>query len=105
LNVFIGSKSTHCFDIINFISECFAAGVDVKKLQLWVGHVDIGTTLNIYTKLSREVINDGNEMNHFYGSQTCKEEKQNLLTTVFNPLPALENKALLYDFIVLKLYC
>ncbi len=61
--------STHCFRY-NFISECYAAGVDVKKLQLWVGHVDIGTTLNIYTKLSREVINDGNEMNHFYGSQT-----------------------------------
>lgn len=61
--------STHCFRY-NFISECYTAGVDIKKLQLWVGHVDIGTTLNIYSKLSREVINDGNEMNHFYGSQT-----------------------------------
>jgi site-specific recombinase XerD len=61
--------TTHCFRH-NFISECYTAGVDVKKLQKWVGHTDIGTTLNIYTELSREVIENASEMNEYYGSQT-----------------------------------
>jgi hypothetical protein len=37
---------------------------------MWVGHVDISTTLNIYTKLARETIQDGSEMDKYYGSQT-----------------------------------
>lgn len=60
--------TTHCFRY-NFITECYTAGVDVKKLQMWVGHTDISTTLNIYTKLARETIQDGSEMDKFYGSQ------------------------------------
>lgn len=55
----------------NFISECYIAGVSVKKLQQWVGHTDISTTLNIYTHLDKDTIKDGSEMNSYYsGSQT-----------------------------------
>lgn len=68
--------SAHCFRH-NFISECYMAGVDVKKLQQWVGHVDISTTLNVYTKLSQEVIQDSSEIDMYYGSQTeVKRKKQ-----------------------------
>ncbi len=66
--------STHCFRY-NFITECYTAGIDVKKLQMWVGHTDISTTLNIYTKLARETIQDGSEMDKFYGSQTEVKQK------------------------------
>lgn len=66
----------HCFRH-NFISECYMAGVDVKKLQAWVGHTDISTTLNIYTKLNKDFINNADEINKYYGSQTeVKSKKQ-----------------------------
>jgi site-specific recombinase XerD len=71
----------HCFRY-NFISECYAAGVDVKKVQAWVGHDDVSTTLNIYTKLSKEEIADGDIMNKFYGSQTEVKAKSRKLKTV-----------------------
>lgn len=58
----------HCFRH-NFISECYSAGVDVKKLQKWVGHSDISTTLNIYTHLAQEELENADELNKFYGSQ------------------------------------
>lgn len=51
----------------NFISECYQAGVDVKKLQQWVGHADIRTTLNTYTHLEKGYVQDGEEMNEYYG--------------------------------------
>lgn len=64
----------------NFISECYMAGVSVKKLQQWVGHTDISTTLNIYTHLDRDTVKDGSEMNSYYsGSQT---EVKPLLTQI-----------------------
>lgn len=50
----------------NFISESYMAGVNVKKLQQWVGHSDISTTLNIYTHLSNESLMDGEELNEYY---------------------------------------
>lgn len=53
----------------NFISECYRAGIDIKKVQSWVGHADIQTTLNIYTHLEKETIQNGEDMNYFYGSQ------------------------------------
>ena len=49
-----------------FITECYQAGVGVKKLQLWVGHTDIKTTLNIYTHLEQQVLFDCSEMNRYY---------------------------------------
>jgi integrase len=58
----------HCFRH-NFISECYKAKVDVKKLQKWVGHTDISTTLNIYTSLEKEDIESANELNEYYNSQ------------------------------------
>lgn len=61
--------SFHCFRH-NFITECYFAGVDVKKLQCWVGHSDISTTLNIYTHLEQEMVKNGSEMNEYYGSQS-----------------------------------
>ena len=60
----------------NFISECYKAGIDIKKVQTWVGHSDIQTTLNIYTHLEKEVVQNGSDMDEFYGSQ--KEVKQKL---------------------------
>lgn len=63
----------HCFRH-NFISECYSAKIDVKKTQSWVGHDDVGTTLNIYTKLSRQEIQDGSLMDFYYESQ--KQVKQ-----------------------------
>lgn len=53
----------------NFISECYRAGIDIKKVQSWVGHADIQTTLNIYTHLEKEVVQDGSDMDNFYDSQ------------------------------------
>jgi len=71
----IGSDITmHCFRH-NFISECYSAKVDIKKVQAWVGHDDVSTTLNIYAKLSKQEVQDGTVMDDFYGSQT--EVKQN----------------------------
>lgn len=60
--------SMHCFRH-NFISECYKAGVDIKKLQKWVGHNDIKTTLNTYTKLEKEDIENADELNEFFSSQ------------------------------------
>lgn len=61
-----------------FISECYDAGIDVKKVQYWVGHSDIKTTLDVYTHLSDENKIDGTQMNNFYGSQTeVKKNKTN----------------------------
>ena len=59
----------------NFISECYKAGIDIKKVQTWVGHADIQTTLNIYTHLEKEVVQDGSDMNEFYGSQAEVKSK------------------------------
>jgi site-specific recombinase XerD len=71
----------HCFRH-NFISECYAAGVDIKKVQAWVGHDDVGTTLNIYTKLSKEEVCDGSVLNQYYGSQTeVKSQRKNSKTS------------------------
>lgn len=53
----------------NFISECYKAGIEIKKVQSWVGHSDIQTTLNIYTHLEKDIIKDGRDMNDFYDSQ------------------------------------
>lgn len=53
----------------NFISECYNAKVDLKKLQKWIGHANISTTLNIYTHLSNEEIEKSEEMNDYYTSQ------------------------------------
>lgn len=64
----------HCFRH-NFISECYKAKVDVKKLQKWVGHTDITTTLNIYTQLEKEEIENANELNAFYNSQNAVKRK------------------------------
>jgi integrase len=60
----------------NFISECYKAGIDIKKVQTWVGHADIQTTLNIYTHLEKDIVQDGSDLDNFYGSQT--EVKRNL---------------------------
>lgn len=64
-----------------FISECYAAGIDVLRLQQWVGHSDISTTLGIYTHLEKEVIESSEDMNYYYsdgrksnGSQNIKEK-------------------------------
>lgn len=59
----------HCFRH-NFISECYMAGIDVKKIQSWVGHEDVNVTLNTYTKLDKEYVRNSDDMNRFYGSQT-----------------------------------
>lgn len=64
----------HCFRH-NFISECYKAKVDVKKLQKWVGHTDISTTLNIYTSLEKEDIENANELNEYYNSQNAVKPK------------------------------
>jgi integrase len=64
----------------NFISECYHAKIDLKKLQKWVGHADISTTLNIYTHLAEEEAEKSDEMNDFYSSQMeVKNEKQDNL--------------------------
>lgn len=65
----------------NFISECYEAGIDIARLQKWVGHDDITTTLGIYTHLSKKKILDGDDMNNFYvvkmSSITNFHEQQN----------------------------
>lgn len=53
----------------NFISECYKAGIDIKKVQTWVGHSNIQTTLNIYTHLEKDFVKDGTDMDDFYDSQ------------------------------------
>lgn len=63
----------------NFISECYEAGIDVKKVQLWVGHTDIKTTLDIYTHLSESKLNDGSGMDDYYGSQTEVKENDSII--------------------------
>lgn len=82
-NVDLGTDLTmHCFRH-NFISECYMAGIDIKKLQKWVGHTDISTTLNIYTKLAKEVIENPDDMNKYYNSQdTVTSETQSLIIPV-----------------------
>ena len=49
-----------------FITECYQAGVSLKKLQLWVGHTDIQATLNIYTHLEEQILYDCEEINQYY---------------------------------------
>lgn len=49
-----------------FISRCYEAGVDVKKLQAWVGHADISTTLNVYTHLSKDYVLDCEEIDKIF---------------------------------------
>lgn len=49
-----------------FITECYQAGVPLKKLQLWVGHTDIQTTLNIYTHLEKQILYNCQEMDQYY---------------------------------------
>jgi len=69
-NLELGEDLTfHCFRH-NFISECYMAGIPLKKIQAWVGHENVNITLNIYTKLEESFVNNGDEMNQFYGSQT-----------------------------------
>lgn len=41
-----------------FISRCYEKGVDAKLIQEWVGHESISTTLDIYTKLSTEYVDN-----------------------------------------------
>lgn len=60
-----------------FISECYAAGIDVLRLQQWVGHENISTTLGIYTHLEKEVVESGEEMNHFYSNLWKSNGSQN----------------------------
>lgn len=62
----------------NFISECYDAGIDIKKVQKWVGHTDIKTTMDIYTHLSQSKLADGIDMDMYYGSQSEVIEKNNL---------------------------
>lgn len=79
----LGSDLTmHCFRY-NFISECYAAGIPLKKTQSWAGHDDVSTTLNIYTKLSREELTDGDIMNEYYASQ---KQVKNKMTKNKEPL-------------------
>jgi Site-specific recombinase XerD len=66
--------TAHCFRH-NFISECYKAGVDIKRVQAWVGHDDVDTTLNIYTKLSKIELQDGSMMDDYYGSQAEVKQK------------------------------
>lgn len=49
-----------------FITECYQAGVPVKKLQAWVGHANITTTLNIYTHLEKQVVEDCSDIDAYY---------------------------------------
>ncbi|MSS64563.1 tyrosine-type recombinase/integrase [Velocimicrobium porci] len=60
-----------------FISECYEAGVDVIRLQQWVGHSDISTTLGIYTHLEKEKLENGNIMNEFYNRNRKSNGSQN----------------------------
>lgn len=62
----------------NFISECYAAGIDVLRLQQWVGHADINTTLGTYTHLEKEVIESGEDMNYFYSNERKSNGSQNI---------------------------
>ena len=55
-----------------FITECYQAGVSLKKLQLWVGHTDIQTTLNIYTHLEGQILYDCEEINQYY--ENCNSQ-------------------------------
>lgn len=38
-----------------FVSRCADNSIPLKVVQCWVGHSDISTTANIYTKLSKEI--------------------------------------------------
>jgi len=65
-----------------FITECYEAGIDVARLQKWVGHADIQTTLGIYTHLSSERVLDGSDMNEFYVvkmSSNAKKQKTKIV--------------------------
>ena len=37
-----------------FVSMCYAAGISAKEIQEYVGHAEIGTTLNIYTHVLKK---------------------------------------------------
>lgn len=63
-----------------FISECYVAGIDVLRLQQWVGHSDIGTTLGIYTHLEKEVVENGDIMNDFYSKNRKSNGSQNIFS-------------------------
>jgi len=69
-NIGLGDDITNHSLRHNFISECYHAKVDLKKLQKWVGHADISTALNIYTHLSEEEIEKSEEMDLYFASQT-----------------------------------
>lgn len=56
----------------NFITECFEAGIDIAKVQKWVGHSDYSTTMNIYNHLKKITFEDGEEMNNFYSKNKSK---------------------------------
>lgn len=50
-----------------YCTQLFESGIDVKTAQLWLGHSDIKTTLDIYTHLSNEHIDDSKErIRQFY---------------------------------------
>ena len=39
-----------------FATKCLAAGVEMKVIQLWLGHSSAQTTANIYAKVSKELL-------------------------------------------------
>lgn len=53
-----------------YCTQLFESGIDVKTAQRWLGHSDIKTTLDIYTHLSEEHINDSKEkIRRYYQSK------------------------------------
>lgn len=39
---------------LTFATQCYFSGIDAKQLQIWMGHKNYNTTLDIYVKLDEE---------------------------------------------------
>lgn len=52
-------------------------GVDMKNIQMWVGHSDIGTTANIYSHIDMEMKQNTAKIieNIFSNNESIKEQK------------------------------
>lgn len=66
-----------------FVSDCYRAGIPLKKTQLWVGHSSSKMTLDIYTHLSEQEQLDASDMNDFYTRKSNRKSTDDLEVKTF----------------------
>lgn len=49
-----------------FATDCVKAGIPLKKVQLWMGHENISTLLDIYNHVTESELQDTSKLNQYY---------------------------------------